>query len=163
MLCIFVVWGYEQECKVLLAKAPLLRSRKTNNQQRCFGTSQSCPALKYFTFHLFKEMSTQRLPELCLTQWRSLHWTTPCSCIRRGEGSRVGRRKWPCRLINTKLPTLLTLRQTENKIHFLQAWQEQLHLEGNLYGVLGVYVTRPSSESEETDPRHPTAERGKGQ
>lgn len=56
LLCIFAIlggrgWGvYEQECKGLLAKAPLWKSRKTNNQHWCLRTA---PQLPYFqTFYL---------------------------------------------------------------------------------------------------------------
>lgn len=50
--------------------------QKNKQPTRCFKTAHSCPAFKHFTFHLFKEMNIQRLPELCLTLWRSLYGPT---------------------------------------------------------------------------------------
>lgn len=48
-----------------------------------------------------------------------------------------------------KVPTLLTLRQKENKIHHLRAWQRKLYFEDKLHAVLETHMIWPSFESEE--------------
>lgn len=79
LLCISVMWGWghcmNRSAKVFWQKLLCENPEKQTTSIAVWGQPHSCPTFKHFTFHSFKETSAQRLPELCLTQRRSLHRT----------------------------------------------------------------------------------------
>lgn len=83
-----------RSAKVSWQKLLCENAEKQITEARRSGTSPSHRASKHATFHFFKEMSTQRLPELSglggggVTAWDQL-----ISSLGQGEGSRLGGRK----------------------------------------------------------------------